>query len=47
MRDIPSRWEDELPPGLNDYKNYLKLKRKRMSLKDLIVRLHIESTNRK
>ncbi|OAP06745.1 hypothetical protein AXX17_AT3G34920 [Arabidopsis thaliana] len=38
---------EKLHPGWNDFKNYLKLKRKRMSLEALIVRLRIESTNRK
>ena len=38
---------EKLPLGWTDFKNYLKLKRKWMSLEDLIVRLRIESTNRR
>ena len=37
---------EKLPPGWKDFKNYLKHKRKEMSLEDLIVRLHIEEENR-
>ena len=38
---------EKLPPGWRDFKNYLKHKRKEMSLEDLIVRLRIEEDNRK
>ncbi|XP_027168509.1 uncharacterized protein LOC113768370 [Coffea eugenioides] len=34
------------PPGWKDFKNYLKHKRKEMSMEDLIVRLRIEEDNR-
>ncbi|KFK24570.1 hypothetical protein AALP_AAs70197U000100, partial [Arabis alpina] len=37
---------EKLPPGFTDFKNYLKLKRKWMSMENLIMRLRIESTNR-
>ncbi|KAL0295398.1 UNVERIFIED_CONTAM: hypothetical protein Sangu_2509900 [Sesamum angustifolium] len=37
---------EKLPPLLNDFKNYLKHKRKEMGLEDLIVRLRIEKDNR-
>ena len=37
---------EKLPPGWKDFKNYLKHKRKDMSLEDLIVRLRIEEDNR-
>ncbi|KFK33314.1 hypothetical protein AALP_AA6G358900 [Arabis alpina] len=37
---------EKLPPGFTDLKNYLKLKRKWMSMENLIMRLRIESTNR-
>ena len=37
---------EKLPPGWKDFKNYLKHKRKEMSIKDLIVRLRIEEDNR-
>jgi len=37
---------EKLPPGWKDFKNYLKHKRKEMSLEDLIVRLRIEEDNR-
>ncbi|KAL5713549.1 hypothetical protein ACHQM5_015613 [Ranunculus cassubicifolius] len=38
---------EKLPPSWKDFKNYLKHKRKAMSLEDLVVRLRIESSNRK
>ncbi|XP_057491347.1 uncharacterized protein LOC130777071 [Actinidia eriantha] len=37
---------EKLPPSWRDFKNYLKHKRKGMSLDDLIVRLRIEENNR-
>ncbi|XP_075098234.1 uncharacterized protein LOC107806727 isoform X1 [Nicotiana tabacum] len=37
---------EKLPPLWKDFKNYLKHKRKEMSLKDLIVRLRIEEDNK-
>ncbi|KAL8090839.1 hypothetical protein AgCh_040053 [Apium graveolens] len=37
---------EKLPPGWKDIKNYLKHKRKEMSMEDLIVRLRIEEDNR-
>ena len=37
---------EKLPPGWKDFKNYLKHKRKEMSMEDLIVRLRIEEDNR-
>ena len=37
---------EKLPSGWKDFKNYLKHKRKEMSLEDLIVRLRIEEDNR-
>ena len=37
---------EKLPPSWKDFKNYLKHKRKEMSLEDLIVRLRIEEDNR-
>ena len=37
---------EKLPPSWRDFKNYLKHKRKGMSLEDLIVRLRIEEDNR-
>ena len=36
----------KLPPAWKDFKNYLKHKRKEMTLEDLIVRLKIEEDNR-
>ena len=33
---------EKLPPAWRDYKNYLKHKRKKLKLEDLIVRLRIE-----
>ncbi|KFK21880.1 hypothetical protein AALP_AAs53550U000100 [Arabis alpina] len=38
---------EKLPPGLTDFKNYLKLKKKWMSLEDLVMKLRIESQNRR
>ena len=37
---------EKLPPSGRDFKNYLKHKRKELSLEDLIVRLRIEEDNR-
>ena len=37
---------EKLPLAWKDFKNYLKYKRKEKSIKDLIVRLHIEEDNR-
>ena len=37
---------EKLPPSRRDFKNYLKHKRKELSLEDLIVRLRIEEDNR-
>ena len=37
---------EKLPLTWKDFKNYLKHKRKEMSIKDLIIRLHIEEDNR-
>ena len=37
---------EKLPPGWKGFKNYLKHKRKEMSLEDLVVRLRIEEDNR-
>ena len=37
---------EKLPPSWKDFKNYLKHKRKKMGLEDLIVRLKIEEDNR-
>ena len=36
---------EKLPPRWKDFKNYLKDKRKEMSVEDLIVRLCIEKEN--
>ncbi|KAG8481111.1 hypothetical protein CXB51_025856 [Gossypium anomalum] len=36
----------KLPPGWNDFKNYLKHKKKEMLMEDLIVKLQIEEDNR-
>ncbi|KAH1091257.1 hypothetical protein J1N35_018514 [Gossypium stocksii] len=37
---------EKLPPAWNDFKNYLKHKRKEMSVEDIIVKLRIEEDNR-
>ena len=37
---------ENLPPSWKDFKNYLKHKRKEMSIKDLVIRLHIKEDNR-
>ena len=37
---------EKLPPSWNDYKNYLKHKRKEITLEHLVMRLQIEETNR-
>ena len=37
---------EKLPPLWKDFKNYLKHKRKEMTVEDLIVRLRIEEDNR-
>ena len=37
---------EKLAPAWKDFKNYLKHKRKEMSMEDLVVRLHIEEDNR-
>ncbi|KAL0285667.1 UNVERIFIED_CONTAM: hypothetical protein Sangu_2769300 [Sesamum angustifolium] len=36
---------EKLPPLWKDFKNYLKHKRKKMGLEDLIIRLRIEEDN--
>ncbi|KAL6331736.1 hypothetical protein AAG906_016732 [Vitis piasezkii] len=38
---------EKLPPAWKDFKNYLKHKRKEMSIEDLIIRLRIEEDNRR
>ena len=38
---------EKLPPSWKDFKNYLKHKRKEMTMEELIVRLRIEEDNRK
>ena len=38
---------EKLPPAWKDFKNYLKHKRKEMSMEDLVVRLHIIEYNRR
>ncbi|CAN6718843.1 unnamed protein product [Malus baccata var. baccata] len=38
---------EKLPPSWKEFKNYLKHKRKKMTLEDFIVRLRIEEDNRK
>ena len=37
---------EKLPPAWKDFKNYLKHKRKEMSIEDLIIRLRIEEDNK-
>ncbi|GJZ66758.1 retrovirus-related pol polyprotein from transposon TNT 1-94 [Tanacetum coccineum] len=37
---------EKLPPSWVEFKNYLKHKRKEMSVEDLVVRLHIEEDNK-
>ncbi|KAF3627462.1 putative phosphoserine aminotransferase, chloroplastic-like [Capsicum annuum] len=37
---------EKLPPLWKDFKNYLKHKRKEMTVEDLIIRLHIEENNK-
>ena len=37
---------EKLPRAWKDFKNYLKHKRKEMSIKDLVIRLHIEEDNK-
>src|SRR5690606_40169140 len=37
---------EKLPPSYADFKNYLKHKKKKMSLEELIMRLQMESRNR-
>ena len=37
---------EKLPPSWKDFKTYLKHKRKKMIIKDLIIRLRIEEDNR-
>ena len=37
---------EKLPHAWKDFKNYLKHNRKEMSIKDLIIRLHIKEDNR-
>ena len=37
---------EKLPPAWKDFKNYLKHKRKGMSIEDLVIRLRIEEDNR-
>ena len=37
---------EKLLPAWKDFKNYLKHKRKEMSIEDLIIRLHIEEDNK-
>ncbi|KAL5566324.1 hypothetical protein UlMin_029488 [Ulmus minor] len=37
---------EKLPPAWKDFKNYLKYKRKEMSIEDLVIRLRIEEDNR-
>ena len=38
---------EKLPPAWKDFKNYLKHKRKEMSMEDLVFRLRIEEDNRR
>ena len=37
---------EKLPPSWTDFKNYLKHKRKEMTVEELVVRLRIEEDNR-
>ena len=37
---------EKLPPAYKDFKNYLKHKRKEMSMDDLVVRLRIKEDNK-
>ncbi|PKI79286.1 hypothetical protein CRG98_000300 [Punica granatum] len=37
---------EKLPPGWRDFKNYLKHKRKEMTMEDLVVKLRIEENNK-
>ena len=37
---------EKLPPAWKDFKNYLKHKRKEMSIEDLVIRLRIEEDNK-
>ena len=37
---------EKLPPSWKDFKNYLKHKKKEMSIEDLVIRLCIEEDNR-
>ena len=37
---------EKLPPAWKDFKNYLKHKRKKMGIIDMIIRLHIEEDKR-
>ena len=37
---------EKLPHAWKDFKNYLKHKRKEMSIEDLVIRLHIEKDNK-
>ena len=37
---------EKLPPAWKDFKNYLKHKRKEMSIEDLVIRFCIEEDNR-
>ncbi|PKI44279.1 hypothetical protein CRG98_035353 [Punica granatum] len=37
---------EKLPPGWKDFKNYLKHKRKEMTMEDLVVELQIEEDNK-
>ena len=38
---------EKFPPALKNFKNYLKHKRKEMSMEDLIVRLRIKENNKR
>ena len=37
---------EKLPPAWKDFKNYLKHRRKEMSIEDLVIRLRIKEDNR-